>query len=434
MSVPNPTNIRPSPRKLTWRRRLLFNFGLLTAVYAVLELVSLAVIFWQFGGLSGITQMLAAASRADPLGAVELAGDEIVHPYQGYVLRPSGEKGAKPGERVSDFGFIDDRPPLHRRAPDQVLIGILGGSVAEQFGQGGADTLRAELQADPKFAGRRIIFVPLALRGYKQPQQLLTLAYLLSLGAEFDYIINLDGFNEVALPVAENAPAHVFAAFPRNWHLRVSEAHNPAVLRLIGRITHYRGLMQRGALTALRSPWHYSATALVLWKAYDDVLQRAVFRDRAALNQQSPAAVDLAATGPRQEFGSSAELLEHCVAVWKRSSLELDALCRFHGIAYYHFLQPNQYLPGSKPMGNAERNAAYQADHPYRPGAEQGYPLLRREGADLQHEGVRFHDLTQLFADHAAPVYSDSCCHFNESGNILLAKEIARILRENAEP
>jgi len=41
------------------------------------------------------------------------------------------------------------------------------------------------------------------------------LNYLLALGARFDLFINLDGFNEVALPPAENIPKGVFLFFPR---------------------------------------------------------------------------------------------------------------------------------------------------------------------------------------------------------------------------
>jgi len=35
--------------------------------------------------------------------------------------------------------------------------------------------------------------------GYKQPQQLLVLSYFLSIGQPFDMVMNIDGFNEVAL-------------------------------------------------------------------------------------------------------------------------------------------------------------------------------------------------------------------------------------------
>src|SRR4030095_13628597 len=40
--------------------------------------------------------------------------------------------------------------------------------------------------------------------GYKQPQQLLVLSYFLSIGQTFDLVLNIDGFNEVALGSLNN--------------------------------------------------------------------------------------------------------------------------------------------------------------------------------------------------------------------------------------
>ena len=48
-------------------------------------------------------------------------------------------------------------------------------------------------------SGRKIDIVRLALPGQKQPQQLMTLAWVQSLGAEFDIVVNLDGYNEAVL-------------------------------------------------------------------------------------------------------------------------------------------------------------------------------------------------------------------------------------------
>ena len=48
--------------------------------------------------------------------------------------------------------------------------------------------------------------------GWKQPQQLLALSWILALGGELDVLINVDGFNEVALDGVENAERGVFPA------------------------------------------------------------------------------------------------------------------------------------------------------------------------------------------------------------------------------
>ena len=101
---------------------------------------------------------------------------------------------------------------------------------------------------------------------------------------------------------------------------------------------------------------------------------------------------------------------------------------------YYHFLQPNQYVPGSKPLSAAERKTAYQDAHPARPFIEQGYPLLRQAGRRLAGRGVHFHDLSTAFARNGETFYYDSCCHVNRAGAEALAAPIARALLETREP
>jgi len=133
-------------------------------------------------------------------------------------------------------------------------------------------------------------------------------------------------------------------------------------------------------------------------------------------------------TGPRVDFSSDAELYDYLVDIWKQSSLQLNRLCEANGIRYYHFLQPNQYVEGSKALTAEERHQAFTEDHPYRAGVEEGYPRLVRAGVELREHGVRFVDLTRVFADETASLYVDDCCHFNETGNLLIADRVAREL------
>lgn len=57
---------------------------------------------------------------------------------------------------------------------------------------------------------------------------------------------------------------------------------------------------------------------------------------------------------------------------------------------------------------------------------------LRRGGERLRAEGVAFADLTQAFAEPPDHTYRDACCHLNDIGNRILAKNIASILSRNA--
>ena len=100
---------------------------------------------------------------------------------------------------------------------------------------------------------------------------------------------------------------------------------------------------------------------------------------------------------------------------------------------YFHFLQPNQYVPGSKPMGAAERRVAVREKHAYRIGVEMGYPLLEERFSMLQHAGVAFTDLRWIYQDHPEPLYSDSCCHLNKEGYAIMARAMASAIRSHIE-
>jgi hypothetical protein len=59
---------------------------------------------------------------------------------------------------------------------------------------------------------------------------------------------------------------------------------------------------------------------------------------------------------------------------------------------------------------------------------EQGYPLLRAEGARLASQGVAFQDLTDLFATIQQPLYVDDCCHVSAKGSDMMGEAIGRAL------
>lgn len=423
-------------RARSTKRRWLFRVMLAAGVWLVCELISwigLSVV--EFGWRH-------VASERDGIGEIELKdgqfekkegrfdpAEDILHPYLGFVRRPRsvGENESPFG--VSEFGFPDDEAPLIVRQPNEVVIAVLGGSLAEEFARHGWDDLREHLQASEAFRGKRPRIVRLGLSGYKQPQQLLLVNYLLALGAEFDVVVNVDGFNEITLPDVENVPNRVFAAFPRGWHVRVMDTDDHEVLRRVGHLVALQEADKAQAKFFGQAPWRWSPTACVVWLALhrrSETQQVQAHRDLQALGDRDVVHVAL---GPKQSFESNDALYRHCAALWQNSSRLLHATCQQRSIRYLHFLQPNQYLPGSKPlMGDEEKSIAYQARYPGRNGVEQGYPLLQQAGKELASEGVEFHDLTQLFHETAETTYRDQCCHLNNTGNAMLAKRIAEAL------
>ena len=134
--------------------------------------------------------------------------------------------------------------------------------------------------------------------------------------------------------------------------------------------------------------------------------------------------------GPEYAYSNDEQLFKDLAKNWFHSSLQMKKLCETNGIYYYHFLQPNQYLEGSKPMSDQEKQIALSEKMPYKHGVIHGYPILKKFGEQLLHEGVNYTDLTMLFANHHEILYSDTCCHFNLAGYNLIFDEICRVIRQ----
>lgn len=107
----------------------------------------------------------------------------------------------------------------------------------------------------------------------------------------------------------------------------------------------------------------------------------------------------------------------------------MQAICAARGMRYFHFLQPNRYVPGSKPLSTEELSKVLPLAHAWRRNAELGYPLLRARGSELCGRGVSFFDLTDMFVNETQTLYSDDCCHFNREGYARIARQIAAWIR-----
>jgi len=384
---------------------------------------------------TGTRVTYVAESRATPWDK-----KHVVHPYLGFVGAPAFNAG---GNRES-IGFANARPSagsLLRRASEgqagrpiafppkrgsgTMHIGVFGGSVAEQLAMFHADALAEELRKDPRERDREIVVWPFALGSYKQPQQILTLEYALSLGAEFDVIVEVDGFNEVALAPLELRDRGTNPFFPAGWRWRIQDIHDPQAISLLGQISYLKQKRVEYATLAARAPAAYSFAIGFLWRALDRNLSGKIHRRETALQYYPWRTTQYAITGPQYPERKDGELVRDIAEHWKRSSVLMSETARSRGSLYLHYLQPNQYDPGSKPMNASERSVAYNEKQPYKPWVERGYPVLREKGGELAEEGVRFHDLSMMFQNIREPLYNDDCCHFGKTGKEMVMRRIA---------
>ena len=425
-------------RRLSLKKRVLFFVVVLSTIYGIMELA--AVFAHRWGQGHWYTWAVASGERRDALVSHTKTHPSpphdqsfVIHPYLGFVAKPGWNEEVKKGpflwkaanvNRSSD-GFQSREPVVQRRVQDTVVVGVCGGSVAKMYYRQGIHITLNDLHNHREFRGKRFIIVSLALGGYKQPQQLMALNYVLAQGGELDLLINIDGFNEVALHSAENAKKDVYPLYPRSWYFQVGQVRDPILLRQVGISALLEERIQSWANFCGSRPIRFSPTCHLVWQARQRNLERKYASTVSQIaNHKSDGGFE--ATGPPFEPGSDDELYEHLVAIWKRCSRQMHGLCNANGIRYFHFLQPNQYVEGSKPMDEDEKKIAVHHDHIYRPGVIHAYPMLSQAGAELRSEGVRFIDMTQTFSETWEPVYVDDCCHFGERGNEIIAHEIAR--------
>ncbi|MGK0156764.1 MAG: hypothetical protein ACI9SE_003736, partial [Neolewinella sp.] len=373
-------------------------------------------------------QQQAAQQQAAQQAAAQQAANagRVVNPFLGYVYTYAGKHVS--GFEISNHGFVDTDSPLQTRRDDRYVVAVTGGSVALQLGLYAGDVLVAELQKSAALLGKQVQIVRMGLGGWKQPQQLFAMQLAWLRGGEFDAVINLDGFNEVAM-VAQNVQSGVPAWFPRGWGRLMDHRPSREQLLRLGRLALL--LDQRVAAAESAASVAWSPTLQALWLTRDRRMVSELGELRKVIANDD-ATVGPAAIGPGLEGRDTEASRRDMVDLWRRASMELRALCDQHGARYFHFLQPNQYVPGAKVMLAEEILVA--VDEQTGPGSMRqavlhGYPLLQAAGRELVGSGIDFTDLTMVYRDHQEPLYVDKCCHVGKRGNEILATSIASHIR-----
>jgi len=349
----------------------------------------------------------------------------FLHPFFGWE--------AKPNHAL----LVDDVRAFAAGVPEeQYTIVVLGGSVAGLFVEpevGASDVLAADLEADPRFAGRTVRVLSHGRGAFKEPQQLFVLTWLFALGIEPDAVINIDGFNELAVSNQNlTYDAHpLFPAYPQ-WGPRLRANLVNADPEVFDAVSEERVRVRAIAETALARGYAQSA---ILGRWALGRLERTQLAwqeaQKALLQTTRGSELSQEALGPPFEGGEE-EVLDLAIRCWRETSRDLEALCRRRGIHYLHVLQPTLHDPGSKPVTDEEQKNG-KAIPEWRSAVRHGYPRLREEGAALAAQGFPFLDASRIFADVGETLYYDPC-HFNRRGNELLAHAVAAAFLRSLPP
>jgi len=381
-----------------------------------------------------------ATARAERRAEIEsrLGADRIekarfvVHPYLGYAGRPGADSGSPDTPFFNAWGVpapAGQAYPSHR-GEDRLVIAVLGGSFAEMFATGAADQLRTRLaELDPDLAGLRVELVNLSNGGYKQPQQLNHLAYALLSGFQFDAIVNIDGFNELAMSNSNRArgfnlvyPSAIHYGFVQK---AVQEQFSPGNVRILAETYATLEREQRLLEWMDRALLRLSPFANLVAERTSARSRRDVEKLRHELVSVAVGDVPPELRGPDLPDDGSWTFIAR---VWVDASRMIGALSEEYQIPYAHFLQPNQYIDDSKVLTDAELAHAWDPEHEWSVSAREGYPYLIEAGAALRAEGIDYHDLTEIYRDVDEDVYVDSCCHVGPRGNEFVARAVAEAL------
>ena len=411
-----------------WRRRL--RLIVVNAIVFVLlaEVAAVAIYYAENGRLfyaHRTTYPLIAETAQGTLTA------DALHPYFGPIHKP----GVRP--ETNNIGFGSPHPfPFSRTDSRQFLVGIFGGSVARLFCDRGAPRLIANLKQAPAFAGRDIIPLCFSHEGYKQPQQLIVLAYFLSLGQQLDLAINIDGFNEVALGTYNNDRGRDIS-MPSPIHLDPlislidRSTMTPAMVSSLAAINAYKERLNALAVRMRRNRIASIGFALERYYTLTSNRYQAELARFAALPPNPPLSSIIQVT-PAVKRRDMAALYDDIAAEWVNASLLMNDMLEARGVRYVHVLQPNQYFT-SRHFSEAEARIALNNDTAFKVTVEHGYPALERAAAGLRQK-EHFFDATAIFDAEPAAVYEDDCCHYTARGNEVLADFIAARTVEIVRP
>lgn len=345
-----------------------------------------------------------------------------LHPYVGLVIDPTHNS------KCNSYGFWQIDGPILKRSSSTVIVGITGGSVAKDLCTFSAETLRDELSR--KLPGKEIKIVCLAQEGFREPQLAMTLAYFQTLGAEFDVVVSLSGFNEAALHPAESSGDSLWIGYPRDWDMRLRDTEDPEVNRLV--LEGQMAQITRTAWAARAYSYRHIPLFIVhgTWAAIDSVYRHRADNVSTQLMAIRHRIVNrYANVGPSVQYSTAEARRDAQCEMWCAGARQLQRLSRSADATFLLCLQPNLYVETSKPLTDEEQEIKRRGSI-YQEWVEKNYAHFAAAGVALRAEGIAFFDLCRLYDDVSSTVYRDECCHFNLDGNNLLATRLAELITD----
>ena len=335
------------------------------------------------------------------------------HPYFGFGVN----------QNFNSQSHINDEPLFvndidQNKLDNKTKILILGGSVAKHLSSNNAsdkfmyknieinnnDIFQKTL--NEYFLTKDFFVLNAAIDGGKQPQQLFKLYYLDLNKFEFDIIINLDGFNELALSLSENYAINDHLIYPRNYSRLVSTFNSDfdCVKDLNVKVNRF--------------------SIIPLIEIYDLYKIRKCHFKLEGQNKNSGTRFSEITNYKKKDFQKSVQISKN---IWINSSNKIDEFSNNNEILYIHVIQPNLYLKGSKILTPSETKLL---NYPkYGDVISDHYKKFDIEYLNAEKKL----DLKYIFKNNSKELYRDYCCHLNNLGMHLLSLEIINSFKSDFE-
>ena len=328
------------------------------------------------------------------------------HPFFGFGVKDNfySEKSLN-----NEPLFVNNLQTIDETSKIKILI--LGGSVAKHLSLNNSDdviefngkkiskTNIFQETINSFYSTNRFQIYNASIDGGKQPQQLFKLYYLNLVDHKFDVIINLDGFNEIALTLSENYLINDHLIYPRNYSRLISTFNSnfECVRNLNKRVNRY--------------------LYLPLLELYDLYFIRKCHFTLEGQNINSGTRFSEITNYQKIKFE---EALKISKKIWKLSSEKIYDFSKQNKNLYIHVIQPNLYLKNSKILTNNERKLlSYPKYGDIISKYYDGLSIL-----DLKIENGL--DLRYFFKNNNKDLYRDYCCHLNNLGMHLISLEIIK--------
>lgn len=335
------------------------------------------------------------------------------HPYFGFGVNKNFNSQSHINDEPLFVNNIDQN-----KSSNKTKILILGGSVAKHLSLNNSSDkfMYKNIEIDHEsifqktlneyFSTDEFFVLNAAIDGGKQPQQLFKLYYLDLNKFEFDIIINLDGFNELALTLSENYAINDHLIYPRNFSRLVSTFNSDfdCVKDLNVKVNRF--------------------SIIPLIEFYDLYKIRKCHFKLEGQNKNSGTRFSKITNYKKKTFQES---LKKSKNIWINSSNKIDEFSNNNKILYIHIIQPNLYLKNSKILTSSETQLL---NYPkYGDIISEHYKKF-----DIEYlKAEKKLDLKYIFKKNSEELYRDYCCHLNNLGMHLLSLEIINNFKSDFE-